>query len=46
MPIAEVEARLGGLEAQPRVIREVLLARITQAWLDAPESLHHLIGRR
>jgi len=35
MPIEKVEAGLAALEAQPRVIREVFLRRIAEAWLEA-----------
>ncbi|MGD0267384.1 MAG: hypothetical protein ABSD47_20935 [Candidatus Methylomirabilota bacterium] len=53
MPVEEVEAGLAALEAQPRVIREVLMRRIAEAWLEGalgsvgayadytPDKVHH-----
>jgi hypothetical protein len=34
MTVERVEAGLAALEVQPRVVREVLLRRIAQAWLE------------
>ncbi len=34
MPIEKAEAGLAALEAQPRVVREVLMRRIAEAWLE------------
>ena len=34
MPVEKVEAGLAALNAQPRVVREVLLRRIAEAWLE------------
>lgn len=34
MPVEKVEAGLIALEAQPRVIRQVLLRRIAERWVD------------
>ena len=34
MPIEKVEAGLTALEAQPRVIREVVLRQIAERWLE------------
>jgi hypothetical protein len=39
MPVEKMEAGLPGLEAQPGVIREVLLRRIAAAWLEGPREL-------
>ncbi len=33
MPVEKVEAGLAALEAQPRVIRELLMRRIAERWL-------------
>jgi hypothetical protein len=34
MLVEKVEAGLGALEAQPRVVREVLMRRVAEAWLE------------
>ncbi len=34
MPIEKVETGLAAIEAQPRVIREMLMRRIAEAWLE------------
>lgn len=35
MPIKKVEAGLAALEKRPRVVCEMLMRRISEAWLDA-----------
>jgi hypothetical protein len=41
MPLETVEAGLTALEAQPRVIREVLMHRIAEAWLEGHGKAHY-----
>jgi hypothetical protein len=38
MPIEKVEAGLAALEAQPRVIRELVMRRIGEAWLEGQRT--------
>jgi hypothetical protein len=40
MPVEEVETGLAALEAQPRMIREVFLRRIAEAWLEGQRSAY------
>ncbi len=40
MPIEKVEAGLAALEAQPRVIRELLMRRIAEAWLEGQRKAY------
>ena len=40
MPIEKVEAGLAALEAQPRVIREVVLRQIAEKWLEAQRQAY------
>jgi len=34
LPVEKVEAGLAALEAQPRVIREALMRRVAEKWLE------------
>ena len=40
MPTEKVEAGLAVLEAQPRVIRELLMRRIAESWLEGQRKAH------
>ena len=40
MPMEKVEAGLASLEAQPRVIREVVLRQIAEKWLEAQRKAY------
>jgi hypothetical protein len=38
-PVEKVEAGLAAVEAQPRVIRELLMRQIAEAWLEGHRGL-------
>ena len=40
MPVEEVETGPAALEAQPRVIREALMRRIAEAWLEGQRKVY------
>ncbi len=40
MPVEKVEAGLAALEAQPRMIREAIMRRIAQKWLEAQRKAY------
>jgi hypothetical protein len=44
MPIQTVEAALAALEAQPRVIRKVVVRRIAKAWLEGQREARRSHG--
>ncbi len=40
MPIEKVEAGLAALDAEPRVVREVLMQQIAEAWLEGQRKAY------
>ena len=46
MPIEKVEAGLAALEAQPRVIRELLMRRLAERWLEGQRAAPKHAPRR
>ena len=40
MPVEKVEAGLAALDAQPRVIREMVMRRIAQVWLEGQRKVN------